>query len=844
MRPEKRREMTFGSRMRGALSACAAELLVALAFWHASLFMLADVFPDWRAANAMVWRADVILAGLVFLFAAAGQLDGRPRWLCRLCLDGALLTAGLFRLREGKEDIRAGTEAALGAYAALLNKHLKTNFPVLQGEADKAAAAVFFWLFAVTVFFTAVSLSVGVRLFLPLPPFLVLYAELSVGFAPKTLGLTALFAGVLMLYAGGRGRKRKRMLTCVSAADGGPSAGRRLAAGFRVGVLALTLMLLSMFFFMGTSKKLLASAPAARSFQKKTEQRIKSLSAGIFLISQEFVDNQTPQYTGKEMLKVTSQEAPLGNLYLKGFYGTEYRGGRWVCEKQAFKEACKAAGADYDTASKMLLREGYDFWTGGSSGADSSEMAAGRLTVEYSGVRDRFAYLPYFSDPAGDGDSVGISGDGTAKRSRMQKRISVRAWTGAPEWYTLQNSDAGMTGNAGLSWYEAFAEEAYCSVPAEIPAVGKYLNPYESILPEGAYDSEASEPDLRVRMSYAQNLLALAEWARDSGNGADYYDKNVVRCLMADGVRQLLEECMEYSLELPAVDDGTDAVEYFLMESRKGYCTHFASAGALLLRALGIPARYASGYIVKLGEFVRTEDGYEASVKDNNAHAWAEIYLDGVGWTPFEMTPGYLDTSSDLPTRSHTSSTEYYAGQAQGQPSGAPQQPQGRADGEEAQQPEETAPQQPQETTFWDGLFGIFGGGSGAGGYAGSGAWRFWRYAVCVAAVFAAAMTVFALARRVYYGALRRELRDGRYSLAVRRINGRIYRKLCRRGKVLRRHMKDAEYGALLVKTYSFAPAEAWQRYMRIVGAAVFSDKEVSAEDARFCYRLYMQTVR
>ena len=61
---------------------------------------------------------------------------------------------------------------------------------------------------------------------------------------------------------------------------------------------------------------------------------------------------------------------------------------------------------------------------------------------------------------------------------------------------------------------------------------------------------------------------------------------------------------------------------------------HFASAGTLLLRALGVPARYVSGYIadVTAGETV--------DVPDQNAHAWVEIYLRGYGWYPVEMTPG------------------------------------------------------------------------------------------------------------------------------------------------------------------------------------------------------------
>ena len=76
-------------------------------------------------------------------------------------------------------------------------------------------------------------------------------------------------------------------------------------------------------------------------------------------------------------------------------------------------------------------------------------------------------------------------------------------------------------------------------------------------------------------------------------------------------------------------------LEYFLLEGREGYCTHFATAFVLLARAQGMPARYVQGFCVPM----KRED--EVSVYGDMAHAWPEVYFDGVGWIPFEPTPGY-----------------------------------------------------------------------------------------------------------------------------------------------------------------------------------------------------------
>jgi len=83
------------------------------------------------------------------------------------------------------------------------------------------------------------------------------------------------------------------------------------------------------------------------------------------------------------------------------------------------------------------------------------------------------------------------------------------------------------------------------------------------------------------------------------------------------------------------VGDGASFLDYFLLEEKAGYCAHFATAFVLLARAEGIPARYVQGFCVPIGENVSME------VYSGMAHAWPEAYIEGVGWIPFEPTPGY-----------------------------------------------------------------------------------------------------------------------------------------------------------------------------------------------------------
>lgn len=115
---------------------------------------------------------------------------------------------------------------------------------------------------------------------------------------------------------------------------------------------------------------------------------------------------------------------------------------------------------------------------------------------------------------------------------------------------------------------------------------------------------------------------------------------------MLELVKQGLAQTTYYDRDTPAPPAGRDYVDWFLNESKQGYCMHYATAAALLLRTAGIPARYVSGYVAYAP--YRTA---ETEVTDHAAHAWVEIYIDGVGWYPVEATPGFQNGAmGDIPT--------------------------------------------------------------------------------------------------------------------------------------------------------------------------------------------------
>lgn len=88
--------------------------------------------------------------------------------------------------------------------------------------------------------------------------------------------------------------------------------------------------------------------------------------------------------------------------------------------------------------------------------------------------------------------------------------------------------------------------------------------------------------------------------------------------------------------ERPPLAGSVPALVAFVLDHKRGYCQHYAGAMATMLRLLGVPARVAAGFTS--GRYDPTSR--EWTVTDHNAHTWVEVFFPGVGWIPFDPTPG------------------------------------------------------------------------------------------------------------------------------------------------------------------------------------------------------------
>lgn len=151
-----------------------------------------------------------------------------------------------------------------------------------------------------------------------------------------------------------------------------------------------------------------------------------------------------------------------------------------------------------------------------------------------------------------------------------------------------------------------------------------------------AYPDYIAERYLQLPASLTARTRQLAQ---DITAGAvTPYDK-------AQAITVWLRENMVYTQEIQSpLPSGQEPIDWFLFDLKQGFCNYYATAEIVMLRSLGIPARWAAGYAQ--GEALEIDERQSANrrprqsylIRQKDAHAWPEVYFPGIGWVEFEPT--------------------------------------------------------------------------------------------------------------------------------------------------------------------------------------------------------------
>lgn len=158
------------------------------------------------------------------------------------------------------------------------------------------------------------------------------------------------------------------------------------------------------------------------------------------------------------------------------------------------------------------------------------------------------------------------------------------------------------------------------------------------------YGEYAKKNYLDVSEELKENLIQYIEEKSVYRASMQNMIDNLSQIEIIDIVKTILFQNTSYDLNAGPLPSNKDFVEYFLFENQKGSCTHYATSAALMLRCFNIPTRFVKGYVMKKSDFV----GNEATIPSYRSHAWIEVYLDGKGWIPVEMTPSSNNIDTDV----------------------------------------------------------------------------------------------------------------------------------------------------------------------------------------------------
>ena len=291
-------------------------------------------------------------------------------------------------------------------------------------------------------------------------------------------------------------------------------------------------------------------------------------------------------------------------------------------------------------------------------------------------------------DSSGGGSSEGMGGGGSSEDSGGGGAADPMAWFTiltdvSQRVYLFQNSMGAYTGKGehGFSadkkyylenasdvnplYYFGFTMQSSGATAnraqIELIRLTNDLLPYSTISKQGEVNQKQYTVDYYVYDYFTDGIQGLQPFIQDTRYIAQeqayrefvYQNYLAIPSDLQQTLLGIAEENDIYSTSQTVIEDvvyyirnaayydfeyvdknypsDKDMVTYFLTEYKRGVCRHFAAAATMMFRALGIPARYVMGFAVDVEANVKLE--YSGA-----GHAWTEIYLDGYGWIPLEVT--------------------------------------------------------------------------------------------------------------------------------------------------------------------------------------------------------------
>ena len=772
-------------------------------FWLSFFDVIKNIHASFTESSDTSYIVVIMWLFLLWLFyeviaPRVGERKKAIKWL--VPVGNILIFLGYYQLNS--DTLFTGALAIIDTYLKDYNAYYNANYSVGGGDYSNRATTFLFVVNVVWFVLWNLAYILKKKWILMAFPLLSIGLALSVGVSPSETGVYLFFIGALLMVTCGVKEKAYEVVHATNAQKEQFLWQRMFAKGIIVCLLLLSL-LLSNVVYKNEMSGMVARKQELLDFQKELFSKEFSFDILSYLdvqFDKEVLTNEAPVYTGAHVLTVTTSHVPYGHMYLKGYIGNVYKDSVWTGDYSSFNEACRKNDESKEDVAADLLNRAFD----------TLPIYMMCEAMEFSVVNEKsvgnVAYVPYFTMYDSLDDDYSLNGDFV-----VEKRISDGEVRGICFNFEGPNNSATLgfdylmmawNNDSEFSWYDELAKKEYTKIPEEFE-----------------------------RLFNDMQLERIAEGADD-------------RLKIAKAVRNYFYENMTYSLELDELPAGTDPVEYLLTTSNEGYCMHFASAGTLMLRYLGVPARYVSGYVVQRNLFNSSWGEYVAKVTDYNAHAWVEIYIEQLGWIPIEMTPGYERYVSELPTQqnrvpeSEEPPSESVESESEELPSESEEIPSESEEVTSEGEKEEFNPlPKESEVTIGEGNDSSKGDSD-----AGTGIRIALKglFAVLIATVLGCIIYAGYKHWCLHYNLIiETAVKKKHTRRAVKKMHRRLYGYI-RIRKLRLKGMRDKEFEALLIENFKEVPKDDWRYYMEIAKKMHFSEEDISEDEMLHCYWCYM----
>lgn len=325
---------------------------------------------------------------------------------------------------------------------------------------------------------------------------------------------------------------------------------------------------------------------------------------------------------------LTVRYVPLSSqpVYLRGFMGVAYTDRQWYSPELLLDEELINETIYKQLCEDYVLIDEYS-----ELSANNTISSPLRMDVKNIGASIYYSYAPYYTDPS---------------------LLDMYPYISNTSSYFLRNKIRTY------NYYPYMASAKDTTQVMDEKLLAMYLQVPSS-------DESSSTRDEIIKFLMEEDLCT--EYITKAPGIYNNLSKSELQTVISRLSNCLSTEFV-YSLNPGITPQQEDYVGHFLNGNRKGFCAHFATSSVLILRTLGIPARYVEGYVLTsedLTEGTIVEDAdissyidtslidmdfsvVDVDIADDKAHAWVEYYDPDFGWRVFEATTASMDASSNF----------------------------------------------------------------------------------------------------------------------------------------------------------------------------------------------------